>query len=208
MSAELAVTIDTNPFATRWVRPGAIAYRFAAHESPETLIQRLNVNGGWGEIIGPHGSGKSTLLAALAPALEQQGRQIVKWELHSGKRRGPTSLRAIAADERTTMIVDGYEQLSRWQQWRLKRYLRARRAGLVITAHESHGLPTLWQTAPSLAMAQELARDLVAAHGGLITPEDVAAFYDRHHGNLRELFFGLYDLHEQRRQQPAATSHG
>ena len=58
-----------NPFSTRFVEPGAIAYRFPNADGLAALVRRLDETGGWGQLVGPHGSGKSTLLASLLPAL-------------------------------------------------------------------------------------------------------------------------------------------
>ena len=55
----------TNPFATCWTRPGAMAFQFPPGESAERLVAKLAAVGWWGEIVGPHGSGKSTLLETL-----------------------------------------------------------------------------------------------------------------------------------------------
>ncbi|MBL8827336.1 MAG: hypothetical protein JNM18_10140, partial [Planctomycetaceae bacterium] len=118
MSADPAPLAATNPFATRWVRPGAIAFQFPSGDSPEQLLARLAEHRGWGEIRGPHGSGKSTLLATLVPILEQAGRVVIALELHDGQRRLPRPLGELPIDARTTVIVDGYEQLSWWHAWR------------------------------------------------------------------------------------------
>jgi hypothetical protein len=64
-----------NPFSTRHVRPGAIAYQFPPGKSADRLVQRLGENNWQGQIVGPHGSGKSALMAALKAAIEQSGRQ-------------------------------------------------------------------------------------------------------------------------------------
>ena len=58
----------TNPFATCWTRPGAIAFHFPPGESAEQLVARLAADNWRGEIVGPHGSGKSTLLETLEAA--------------------------------------------------------------------------------------------------------------------------------------------
>lgn len=67
----------SNPFATRWVRPGAIPFRFARSESMETIVARLQNNRWRGAIIGPHGTGKSTLVQSLLPTLADAGKQPV-----------------------------------------------------------------------------------------------------------------------------------
>src|SRR6476660_6981871 len=112
----------SNPFATCWTRPGALAFRFSRGESATSLVERLAAQGWWGEIIGPHGSGKTTLLATLRPLLAATGRPIE--------------------------IVDGYEQLNRLTRWRLRNRCRRSGSGLLATSHIPTGLPTLIKLAP------------------------------------------------------------
>ncbi len=199
MSAEPEPLAASNPFATRWVRPGAIAFQFPSGDSPEQLLARLAEHRGWGEIRGPHGSGKSTLLATLVPLLEQAGRVVISIELHDGQRRLSRPLSELPIDARTTVIVDGYEQLSWWHAWRLRRHVRRGGGGLVVTTHEPSGLPTLFVTQPSLELAQRLSAELVSQHASGVTSTDVTQSYQATAGDLRELFFKLYDVHERRR---------
>src|SRR5687767_3485333 len=100
----------SNPFATRFTRPGALEFLFAGDESIGGLVSKLSANCWRGQIIGPHGSGKSTLLAALLPALETAGRRVIQLDA-----RGPFALPA-ALDSATIVVVDGYEQLSWWSR--------------------------------------------------------------------------------------------
>jgi hypothetical protein len=189
-----------NPFSTSRVRPGAIPFLFPPGESAEALVDRLRQAGWWGEIIGPHGSGKSTLLAALVAALERAGRPVVLVALHDGQRRLPLDL---PGDERlhppAVLVVDGYEQLGRWQRLLLKRFCRRQEIGLLITAHKSMGLPPLYQTAGTLELAQAIVRQLLDGSPSPFTPAEVSQAHCRRGGDLREMLFDLYDLYEQRR---------
>ncbi len=193
----------SNPFATRWVRPGAVEFHFAALESLAQVVERLTANGDWGEIVGPHGSGKSTLLLAVAQALEQRGRRVVLVELHDGQRWLPIPLAELSCDPNTTICVDGYEQLSRWNAWRLRRHVRRAGAGLLVTSHQPVGLPRLYDTSVSLELAMQLVMELAVAHQGIIEPRHVADAYSATGGNLREMFFKLYDLVEEQRRKGA-----
>src|SRR6187431_1540669 len=80
-----------NPFATCWIRPGAIPYRFAKGESAQQLVDLLAGRNWRGAIVGAHGSGKSTLLETLKPAITAMGRHVVEVSLHDGQRRVPNS---------------------------------------------------------------------------------------------------------------------
>lgn len=187
----------SNPFATCWTRPGAIAFQFAPGESAARLVAKLAAANWYGEIVGPHGSGKSTLLATLTPQLVAAGRNVASICLHDGQRRLPQNfVRESLASSRPLLIIDGYEQLS----WFARRVLlwRCRRAsaGLVVTAHRSLGLPPFYQTQPNLRLAEQLVSTLTTHNPSPIAIADVAASHACHGSNLRELFFALYDRHE------------
>lgn len=205
----------SNPFATRFTRPGALPFLFPPGQSPETVVAALRQAGWWGQIVGPHGSGKSTLLAALMPALESQGRVVVHEVLRgqgSGVRgqeagirsqksgvKGQFSLKSESWTNQTQVVIDGYEQLSWWRRRRVQSLCRRAGAGLLVTTHQSRGLTTLFQTEPSLPLAQSIVQQLLAPGDTTVTQEDVATAWQEHGHNLRELLFRLYDLYQSRR---------
>lgn len=193
-------TIDENPFATRYVRPGAIAYRLAAGQTMETLVARLRAHGWWGQIIGPHGSGKSTLVATLIPKLERAGRRPVVVRL-GGPLRGPIPRSTLTScrSPQTQLVIDGYEQLGCPRRWLLRRTVHRLGGGLLVTAHRPVGLPDLVRTDPNQATVLDLVRNLLGHTWTVIDPEDVAESYARRQGNVREVLFDLYDLFERRR---------
>jgi hypothetical protein len=164
------------------------------------LVRRLQHNGWWGEIVGGHGSGKSALLATLILQIERAGRHATLVELHDGQRRLPLDLnRDSRLRPPLVLIVDGYEQLSRWRRFRLKRHCRRRDWGLLVTAHVSVGLPELFRTAPSPELAERIVGQLMAGRSPPCTASELAACFTCRHGNLRETLFDLYDLYEQSR---------
>ncbi len=197
---------EENPFCTRRIRPGAMPYLFPPGQSAAALVDGLRRAGWWGEILGPHGSGKSALVAAVLAAIEQTGRPTLLVELHDAQRRLPLDL---ARDRRlappTVVVVDGYEQLSWWSRGRLKRCCRRRGLGLLVTAHQSVGLPQVAQTAPSLALAEQIVAQLTADRAAPLDPVLIHRCYARHNGNLREMLFDLYDLSQQRSAPPAKS---
>jgi hypothetical protein len=197
----------TNPFATRWVRPGVIPYCFADGTNAAALVEKLKENHWRGAILGAHGSGKSTLLAALIPLIETAGRQARAISLFDRQRTLPAKfMRGIGGNDGLILpimlVVDGYEQLG----WQARRLLRAackrNECGLLATAHREssiRGLPILYRTQGSLEATQYLVNHELPSHGGLIEPRDIAAAFKTHQGNVRETFFALYDLFERRR---------
>lgn len=189
-----------NPFSSRFTRPGAIAYRFGAGQSAEQAIERLRQAGWLGQITGAHGSGKSTLLAALIPRLQALGKTVVLLVLHDGQRSLPVTREdqnRWTADH--LVVVDGYEQLGFWQRLRLKRRCRRRKCGLLVTCHGTAGLPTTAVCQSSLDVVLELVDNLTVGLAGKVTPVDVKAVFQAQAGDVREVFFDLYDLYEDRR---------
>jgi hypothetical protein len=185
----------SNPLATRFTRPGAIEFLFPEGASAGGIVQKLGAQGWWGQILGPHGSGKSTLLAALEPAIAEVGRTTLRRSLAGGQRQLdlPPDL-----DPNALLVIDGFEQLSWWQRRKVKAACRRAGAGLVVTAHADVGLPTLFQTQPTLELAQSLVRRLLPPGDRALSDADIAAAFARHPGNLRETLFALYDLYQAR----------
>ena len=207
MSTSTAIHSDvsrtTNPFSTRWMRPGALTYQFELDVNAVMLVARLRENSWWGAIVGPHGSGKSALLVTLAPVLKNTGRGVRSITLHDGQRRLPGDFAWPNCDEpQGLIVVDGYEQLGWIAQWKLNRHCRRSGWGLLVTVHSdaaAAGFPVLYRTSPNLATVERLIEEHLPPHEGLIQSEDVAAAFGAHQGNVRETFFALYDLFEQRR---------
>jgi hypothetical protein len=191
----------TNPFATRWSRPGAIPFDFGENGTVADLVHRLRANNWVGAIVGPHGSGKSTLLSTIVPAVVAAGRRVVFIGLHNGQKRLPLSWRDINwLEAASILVIDGYEQLGRLRRWRLELQCRRRGHGLLVTSHAETGLPVLFRTAPDLATVKRLIEYRLPTHGGRIRPADIEHAWRRHTGNVREVFFELYNVFEARRR--------
>jgi hypothetical protein len=94
------------------------------------------------------------------------------------------------------VIVDGYEQLSWLERWRLARRCRRAKVGLLVTCHFQTRVPTLIRLAPDLPLVEQLVADLAARASTPVTGSDVVASLGRHGSNVREVFFDLYDRHE------------
>lgn len=200
---------EENPFCTRFVRPGAIPYRFLPERDLIRLLDRFKQIGRTGQIVGPHGGGKSTLLAALVRRWEENGERVTVFELHDGQRRLPTRLVGLLRDAPTTLIaVDGYEQLNWCARTALRRFCRRNRIGLVVTSHRSIGIPDLARCAPSLELVRQLVRDLLPDGSPQIGWNSVRRAFHRHAGNVREVLFELYDLCEAGATDRVTTAEG
>jgi hypothetical protein len=190
----------SNPFATRFIRPGALRFIFPRGHSAESIVDALQAAGWRGEIIGPHGSGKSTLVAALMPVLESRGRRVRHFLFRrNSPKPQPDSLDGSQWDFRTQVVVDGYEQLTWFSRRRLQSACRKRGAGLLITSHQPCGLTTIYRTQTTLPLARAVVAALLPLGDTTISPADVALAYEETRGNLRETLFRLYDLYQERK---------
>jgi hypothetical protein len=200
---------ESNPFATRFIRPGASTYLFPAGQSAAALVAKLRDQAWNGEIVGPHGSGKSTLLAALIPELSRARRKLVRrvirQEADDSRQAGvevvlpkyaPVTAGSKQWDESTLLVLDGYEQLSWWWRRRVRAECRRRGAGLLVTAHQPLDLPLLVRMQPSEALAQQIVARLLDGSKSPVGPDDVTAAFKSSDGNLREMLFALYDVHQ------------
>ncbi len=197
-----------NPFSTRCIRPGSLPFVFDGDESIEQIVARFASLGWTAQIVGPHGVGKSTLLAAFLPALAAAGRPAYRIALHDGQRGLPRGWRQAATRAQArTIVIDGFEQLSHWNRWRLKLSCRRNGWGLLVTSHRDVGLPTLMKLTPSPATLQLVVDQLQAHHAAALSRELVAARFAACGGNMRETLLALYDDYERlRSDRPAVAS--
>jgi energy-coupling factor transporter ATP-binding protein EcfA2 len=195
-----------NPFATCWTTVGALPFRFDDTHSAARLVAKLAAQRWRGAIVGPHGSGKSTLLEALKPAIIAAGRSIQAISLRDGQGWLPPRFCKTSARDANTVVVDGYEQLG-WPA-RLHLWLRCRSlgAGLLVTSHTPLRIPTLIRLSPDRQLVEQLIADLCAGVSTTITRADIAASHACRGSNIREIFFDLYDRHEQRRRKSNSFS--
>lgn len=192
-------TPPSNPFSTKFVRPGAIPFVLPSEQSLDAIIDRLAARTWHGAILGPHGSGKSTLLAALAERMTARGRKVLLITLTAGESTLPvTEEEAAKWSSDTQVIVDGYEQLSWWSSSWLQRTCSQQGAGLLVTAHADIGMSVVHSTQVDAELACRIAAQLQANGVALVTDDDVRREFAECEGNLRELLFSLYDIYEER----------
>lgn len=161
----------------------------------DALLERFATLGHRAALIGPHGSGKSTLREDLQRRLEAQGwtTRCVELQLDQPPPAAATWRELAAfqrADGRHLVAIDGAEQLSAWQWWRLRRRLSG---PLLVTSHRPGHLPTLHHHRVEPALLRSLVAELMGADGaGRLAPR-CDALFARHHGNLRDCLRALYD---------------
>ena len=89
---------------------------------------------------------------------------------------------------------------------RLSRRCRRANYGLVVTAHLPVRIPLLVRLSPNEWLVQRLVAELSSRVSTQVNTADVAASFARHGSNVREMFFELYDRHEElRRSQVGAV---
>ncbi len=225
----------SNPFCSRFVRPGARVYLVPGH----SIAGYEEVNAAWidefvsslrearcGLVVGPHGTGKSTLIHSLMATFRMRYARVTHTALHSEchpKRR--TTLRYpfkqwrdFAAVLRRTMsnqlvIVDGLEQLPLAARIVFVQAIRHRGGHLLATSHRALlGLPILWRTQATPLLVRRLASDMLEnidpqARGVVERALDARDL--KRIENIRELWFELYDvlqLNSVRDQDPQRDS--
>lgn len=169
----------SNPFATRFVRPGGLAWISSPDNSVATIAERFKrEHRCQAAIVGPHGSGKSTLLAHLVPRLGEVG-----WyqspDNQSGllnpdgavvwlglRRASQRPLPQVMASRKYwgpngLLVVDGFEQLRPWEALCVRVTQRAAKMGLLATCHRRSRVPylslaTLVNTHADVAAVQRL----------------------------------------------------
>lgn len=180
----------SNPFSTKFIRPGAIAYQCVPGKSIAYYADCFLSNGRRGQVVGPHGTGKSTFVIAFQKELAARGLDVHLVTLHSFDKSELDRLLMLQTG--SILILDGFEQLPFWRRFKIIHSTLWRHIGLLTTSHVSLGLPTLLETRADLETAQNLVRTLTGSE----PPENLEALLTKHNGNLREVFFELYDVYE------------
>ncbi|MEC9094646.1 MAG: hypothetical protein VX438_18195 [Planctomycetota bacterium] len=186
-----------NPFSTRFVKPGALPFLFDEGVNAARLVEELIENQWKGQIIGPHGSGKSTLMEALKLVIPCDQQEFTLRGDGHGNDLFQMLLQEMPAWERGSLLMlDGFEQLAAGQRRRLLKQCSEQEVGVLVTAHEDLGLPTLCELVPSREKFRRLVNLLLAGFPHQITQEIIDAAYRNHQPNLREALFSLYDQYE------------
>lgn len=194
----------TNPFATRWTRPGRLVSVDATGTPVDqaALLEQLDQLGGRAAIVGPHGSGKTTLLVNLCAAAEGRGWSVVHRRMRT-RRDAVSVLAAVVRAPRAGLIgLDSWECLGPCTRWTVCLVTRLRGCRLLVTCHDGGGLPALVRCRPTPAVIEAIVLQLPNAAdwlGSVITPADIQLAFARHDGDIREAFFDLYDRLEERR---------
>ncbi|MDR0871807.1 MAG: hypothetical protein LBN39_13570 [Planctomycetaceae bacterium] len=187
-----------NPFSTRFWTPGVLPFRFGGGTGIKLLLQKLaerKVH----QITGLHGTGKSTLLETLRTILARNGFTVIDRTLNSENRQLPDEFAVPKEDVRRFYILDGYEQLSWFDRWQLRRQRWRNTGGLLFTTHKAaFGVPVLYRTTVSFDFFLETVRKLTQNSPCLPDETFLRQRFEQYNGNFRAVFFELYDIWEQK----------
>lgn len=217
----------SNPFSTKYIRPGAMAYVGKPNEI-ETTIERWRKANWIGQIVGPHGSGKTTMTIAIEESIrgpDQSKRcdfcanprritirrerklRIPSWTVNEPScTRSQFDAKKNCTKLPSLLIVDGIANLSWLQRWLVVQSCQAKRIGLLITTHKAiFGLPIIARSQPDELVFQRLVNQLITKNHQFANPDDqddlrsiVSFEFASSRGNLREAFMSLYDVYERK----------
>jgi len=180
-----------NPFRVSCIE--SLGFRFPTGQNWESLEARLEQIGGRGAVVGPHGSGKTTLVEEWVRRRREAGRRVLGIRLSdSGRTIPPSFFPAADRDPEADIFLDGAEQLA-FPSWRRFLARIGKNRGVVITTHKPGRLPLLLATEMTEALAHELVAELLGRQEDDPTGLPISALLERFRGNLREVFFYLYD---------------
>ena len=193
-----------NPFATRFIQPGAISYQCFDGGNVAQLAQRfLELPSKRGIVIGPHGSGKSTLIASLVDELSilLPESQIHHLRFSTDRPAWRSLLVSTRQWTRSSIVVlDGYEQLKYGTRFFVERTARTRSISILATAHQPvRGFEPIWTTSVSESSSHWVVEQLLQQAGHpadameLLKSEAWTRSRAMHGQNLRESLFDMYD---------------
>lgn len=184
------IPADQNPF--RVTRIEALAW-WAPGFDWEVFLAHLEARNFRGAIVGPHGSGKTTLLLEAQSRLAARGVPVRYGFLNEETPRKAPQARAWleSTPANTVLFLDGAEQLDPVTWWILRQRSKQLR-GLIISIHRPGRLPALHTTLTGEHLLKELLNQLLGPDWERYWPR-AREHFARCGGNMREVFFALYD---------------
>ena len=204
---------QSNPFATNFVQPGEIAWIAPKGLTVSALAERFRqLCACRAVVVGPHGSGKSTLLEHLVPLLSAsivRSHPVAPCGVRTEHQESPPFATTVWLTLRRSeqawqkvweshpewksgnlLVLDGFEQLTRWQQLRCLFETRRRGMALLVTSHTAVRLVRQIVLAALCRVGAERHADT------LCDPLRLERLLAEERGNLREVLMRLYDVFE------------
>jgi hypothetical protein len=99
------------------------------------------------------------------------------------------------------LILDGYEQLTRWRRAMLIARTGQRGMKLLVTSHRRTILPTLCELSITASTVRQVVSQLMQERGdsATISDEEIQRSLQENRGNMREILMDFYDRFEDRR---------
>lgn len=187
---------DENPFRTAKVH--ALPFLWPEGVTPDSLVRKWEALGRSGAICGPHGNGKSTFLREWSAHLAGRGWQIEALTLTEEFPRLPAGFaqKWTVARPNTLAVLDGAEQLSRWQR-RIWKKATANAGGRIITCHRPLFLDVLLHLETRAEQLETLLEMLPGVNVANL-PVPPGELMQRFSGDVRLVFRHLYDCAERR----------
>ena len=194
----VARRLPSNPFSTRFTRPGSIAPLDASGQplDLDALVDRLPAPGGCSAISGPHGHGKTSLLVAILENAGARGRPTTLVRVGSPSDAWGVLAVLARTAPKTVVGIDGWDRIRFALMPVLRMVAACRGASLLVTTHRPGWLHVLANCTTSLGLLAAIV-DRLPQHGGLIDTVDVEDAFYRHGGNVREALYDLYDRFER-----------
>jgi GTPase SAR1 family protein len=200
------MNLESNPFRTGRIQPGALEFQFLNADDMECLVQKfLSLPSRRALIVGPHGSGKSTLVEGLVKELRRDdGAQRIHLARFSTSQSAWAILRSSTAAWKhgDIVILDGYEQLSWLAGQRVAWTVFRKSMRLLATSHQPiRGFDILWRTQIEESLAEKVILELLGGREPwakkLLASAEWKASRKKHGANLRESLFDMYDWWQQ-----------
>ncbi|MEX0668950.1 MAG: hypothetical protein WD060_00625 [Pirellulales bacterium] len=191
--------LPSNPFSTRFTRPGSIAPLDPSGQplDLDALVDRLPAPGGCSAITGPHGHGKTSLLVAILANAGARGRPTTLVRVASPSDAWEVLAMLAGTAPKTIVGIDGWDRI-RFALMPVLRLVAAYRgASLLVTTHRPGRLPVVARCETSRGLLSAIV-DRLPDHGGVIDAVDIDDAFSRHRGNVREALYDLYDRFERR----------
>lgn len=190
----------SNPFSTRFVRPGTITW-VEGNVDVDRLVAQFEANQFCGQIVGPHGCGKSTLAHEVARRVCQRFattrfvsiRRIgLGLEVHSPGE-------PLSVFRNTLLVIDGFQYLPLVQRWLLKRSCLKSDLGIIVTTHRHQRWPKMvTELKPTLDIFQQVCERLQLDVERKLDSRSIATAFALCDGNCREALMALYDKYESK----------
>ena len=219
----------SNPFATKFVNAGRLAFVGLEEAVLDRLARKLVQQNGNGQIVGRHGVGKTTLTyelerrVAIVCDMEMDFKFVRKTIGLRGRVRSANAVKQVLSSgssydgeyssidphptsrsANVVLVLDGFERLSWFQRIALIKSCQRKRIGLLLTSHRRiWGVPTLIELEPDFARFKSVFECLISGGKFQLSSERLREIFANNDGDMREALMSCYDEFEASRARTA-----